>query len=339
MNLSQIKNVFSKIVSFVDADLILTDLNGIIIDSNRISLNGKEVLIPEFDNDKEVFEKSGYYFIFIKQYNSPKFLIGIKDNKSILNIIKLLFDEKKQMMTESDFYRELLLGNIEKSNYKDLKDEFISESKDNYRVIILKASNGNLKNLSIIIDNIFVFDLNLILDSETIVVITSRKDNEIIEMCNFLFTEIYTELSLKTQITIGSKVNKLYVINKSLEDALSIIRLAERFNIKNDIYYYEDFLVPLIVDNMNKDLLLKLNKNNSDKYNKIFQNKDLIFTAESFFKNNLNITETSEKIFVHRNTLIYRINKIKEISGFDLRLFDDALKFYIILLIKNMNEK
>ncbi|MEA1976108.1 MAG: helix-turn-helix domain-containing protein, partial [Bacillota bacterium] len=241
--------------------------------------------------------------------------------------------------TESDFYRELLLGNIEKSNYEDLKDEFISVNKDAYRIIIVKASNDNLKNLSIIIDNIFVFDLNLILDSETIVVITSRKDSEITEMCNFLFGEIYTELSLKTQITIGSKVNKLYNINKSLEDALSIIRLAERFNIKNDICYYEDFLVPLIVDNMNKDLLIKLNKNNSDKYNKIFQNKDLIFTAESFFKNNLNITETSEKIFVHRNTLIYRINKIKEISGFDLRLFDDALKFYIILLIKNMNEK
>jgi carbohydrate diacid regulator len=128
-------------------------------------------------------------------------------------------------------------------------------------------------------------------------------------------------------------------ISDSVDDINNILRLADRFNIQKDVYYYEDFLIPLIVDNLPKEILVKFNKENLKKYDEIFKNKDLIFTAESFFKNDLNITETSEKIFVHRNTLIYRINKIKEISGFDLKKFDDAIRFYMILLIKNMNEK
>ena len=190
-----------------------------------------------------------------------------------------------------------------------------------------------------IIDNIFVFDQSVLLDSETIIIITDRKDDEIIEYTNNIFSELTTELALKVTIAIGSKVVDLIDISDSVDDINNILRLADRVNIQKDVYYYEDFLIPLIVDNLPKEILVKFNKENLKKYDEIFKNKDLVFTAESFFKNDLNITETSEKIFVHRNTLIYRINKIKEISGFDLKKFDDAIRFYMILLIKNMNEK
>lgn len=339
MRLSQVKNIFSKIIPSVNEALVLVDLEGHVIDSNQMDLNGKTIEVPSFVPEKVFYKANGFDFIYVKQYNSPQYLVGIENNLQMLQIIQLLFNEKKHVMTESDFYRELLLGTIKSEEYEELSHEFVGEAIKQCRCLAFKVDKKDLKNAQMIIDNIFIFDRSVVLDSETLVVITERDDESILAYAQNVFSELTTELAIKVVVAIGSKVDNLFDVHQSLEDINNILRLADRFNIVKDIYYYEDFLIPLIVDNLPKEILIKFNNENLKKYSEIFENKDLIFTAESFFKNDLNITETSEKIFVHRNTLIYRINKIKEISGFDLKKFDDAIRFYMILLIKNMNEK
>ena len=61
---------------------------------------------------------------------------------------------------------------------------------------------------------------------------------------------------------------------------------------------------------------------------------ETLFTIQRFFENNLNVSETSRKLFVHRNTLVYRLEKIKKITGLDLREFDHAIVFKIALMVK-----
>ena len=58
-------------------------------------------------------------------------------------------------------------------------------------------------------------------------------------------------------------------------------------------------------------------------------------TIQRFFENNLNISETSRQLYVHRNTLVYRLDKIQKTTGLDLRKFDDAIIFKVSLLVKN----
>ena len=58
------------------------------------------------------------------------------------------------------------------------------------------------------------------------------------------------------------------------------------------------------------------------------------FTIQRFFENNLNVSETSRGLFVHRNTLVYRLEKIKKLTGLDLREFDDAIVFKVALMVK-----
>ena len=57
-------------------------------------------------------------------------------------------------------------------------------------------------------------------------------------------------------------------------------------------------------------------------------------TIQRFFENNLNVSETSRGLFVHRNTLVYRLEKIKKLTGLDLREFDDAIVFKVALMVK-----
>ena len=63
--------------------------------------------------------------------------------------------------------------------------------------------------------------------------------------------------------------------------------------------------------------------------------QETLLTINKFFENNLNVSETSRQLFVHRNTLVYRIEKIQKSTGLDLRSFDDALTFKIALMVVN----
>ena len=62
--------------------------------------------------------------------------------------------------------------------------------------------------------------------------------------------------------------------------------------------------------------------------------RETLMTLQAFFDNNLNVSETSRKLFVHRNTLVYRLEKIKKLTGLDLREFDDAITFKVALMVK-----
>ena len=61
--------------------------------------------------------------------------------------------------------------------------------------------------------------------------------------------------------------------------------------------------------------------------------QEIIFTIQKFFENNLNVSETSRQLYVHRNTLVYRLDKIQKITGLDLRVFDHAIIFKVAMMV------
>jgi carbohydrate diacid regulator len=63
--------------------------------------------------------------------------------------------------------------------------------------------------------------------------------------------------------------------------------------------------------------------------------EETIITINKFFENNLNVSETSRQLYVHRNTLVYRIEKLQKTTGLDIRVFDDALTLKIALMVVN----
>ena len=62
---------------------------------------------------------------------------------------------------------------------------------------------------------------------------------------------------------------------------------------------------------------------------------EILTTINKFFENNLNVSETSRQLFIHRNTLVYRLEKLQKSTGLDVRTFDDALTFKIALMVVN----
>ncbi len=102
---------------------------------------------------------------------------------------------------------------------------------------------------------------------------------------------------------------------------------------------YKSLVVPLLIKNMDLNELETMYLDIAANLNSVINDEELILTALRFFENDLNITETSRKLFVHRNTLIYRLNKIHKLTDFDLRKFEDALNFNIGLLYAQCHKR
>jgi carbohydrate diacid regulator len=61
--------------------------------------------------------------------------------------------------------------------------------------------------------------------------------------------------------------------------------------------------------------------------------EETLMTINKFFENSLNVSETSRQLFIHRNTLVYRLDKLQKSTGLDLRVFEDAITFKIALMV------
>ena len=66
-------------------------------------------------------------------------------------------------------------------------------------------------------------------------------------------------------------------------------------------------------------------------------NEEMLYTIEMFFKKDLNLSDTARQLYIHRNTLVYRLDKVQRQTGLDLRSFDDAITFKILMELKKVS--
>ena len=125
--------------------------------------------------------------------------------------------------------------------------------------------------------------------------------------------------------------------SKSLTQALETKRMSLSMNYTYGVHTYKDFMLYHVLEELPDYKLnefYKLLTDYSD--SQIFSDDEMTSTAEEFLENSLNVSETSRKMFLHRNTLNYRLDKIEKETGLDIRKFSDAIIFRLIILLKNL---
>ncbi len=143
------------------------------------------------------------------------------------------------------------------------------------------------------------------------------------------------EAMLNVRVAFGTIVQELKDVSKSYKEAKLALDVGKIFYAEHNVVAYSTlgigrliyqlpinlcriFIEEIFGDNVPSDL-----------------DEETLVTINKFFENNLNVSETSRQLFVHRNTLVYRIEKIQKSTGLDLRNFDDALTFKIALMVVN----
>ena len=143
-----------------------------------------------------------------------------------------------------------------------------------------------------------------------------------------------TELSIKTVIGIGTISDHLRELADSYKEAQTAIDVGKVFDTEKSIINYEKLDIGRLIYQL-PTTLCEIFLGEVFKKNSIDSlDQETLFTINKFFENNLNVSETSRKLFVHRNTLVYRLEKIKKLTGLDLRQFDHAIVFKVALMVR-----
>ncbi|BED92865.1 MAG: helix-turn-helix domain-containing protein [Candidatus Paraimprobicoccus trichonymphae] len=135
-------------------------------------------------------------------------------------------------------------------------------------------------------------------------------------------------------IGIGLPVNEIKDLTSSFKEAKIAVEVGKVFETQRNIVSYTNLGIARLIHQLPTTLceafLKEVFKNNS------LENMDQesLFTVHKFFENSLNVSETSRKLYVHRNTLVYRLEKIRRLTGLDLREFEDAIVFKFALMVK-----
>ena len=142
------------------------------------------------------------------------------------------------------------------------------------------------------------------------------------------------ELYVKTVIGFGTVAEHLRSLADSYKEAQTAIDVGKVFDTEKSIINYENLGIGRLIYQL-PTTLCEIFLSEVFKKNSIDSlDQETLFTINKFFENNLNVSETSRKLFVHRNTLVYRLEKIKKLTGLDLRQFDHAIVFKVALMVR-----
>lgn len=147
---------------------------------------------------------------------------------------------------------------------------------------------------------------------------------------------IASDLYCKCTISYGNTIYTVKDINKAYEECKACFVLAKNFDIKEEILFYDKMVFEKIVYNVSSEVKNELLVKLKDKFD-LFDS-ELISTIDEFVNSGLNISDAARRLYVHRNTLIYRLDKITKETGFDIRNFKEATVFIIAFLVWKENK-
>ncbi|MBU3177050.1 helix-turn-helix domain-containing protein [Clostridium estertheticum] len=256
-----------------------------------------------------------------KQYENCTALLKY----TIENKYTQLFLSKEQAVIDILENREISIDNI------NINLPFL---KNGCYVILISVNGSKYEALSIIkqiYDNEEVVSL---IYNDNIIVIGGFA--EVQQHIESIKESIASDLYCECYVSYGDINYDIKGIKKAYNDAAECMILGKKFDIKDHIFNYNKMLFEKIVYNVDAKIKRELLYMLKDKFDAF--DSQMIVTIEQFVDCGLNISDAARKLYVHRNTLIYRLDKIKKETNFDIRDFKDASVFLIAFLIWKGNK-
>lgn len=257
-----------------------------------------------------------------------------KDNKEDFDLDELLLLSIKSILkrdsTSIEYLKDILDGRYNSKSLNGLEIQLGIEI--NGCIVIIEGPDiqDNYQDIHEIIVNTmestYVFDYR-----NYIIVIT--QDSDVNGKCTDLRENILSELFLECNMIISDYFKDITELNRAFKNCTEVLFLKEKFDIIKPVLSFSNMFFYRIVSNM--DIELKKNiyeKVFTSKFVDVF-NSEVESTMETFFSNNLNLTDTASKLYVHRNTLLYRLDKICKYSGYDIRKLEDSWLLRLAMLI------
>lgn len=314
--------------------------------SNRMEM-GVYAFLRDIESREEQINEFGAFFLVRDNFEAVYVLaihecvpnVGMMGRLCVSQFQNLL-QAYKEKLDKNHFFQNLLLDNL-------LLVDIYNQAKklridiDQKRVVFLVESKQEG-------DNLVLETLRGLYATGTRDFVTSVDEGHIILVKSVERTEGYKELNdtakaivdtlnaeamVDVRVAYGNVVDELKDVSKSYKEASMALDVGRIFYVQKNVLAYNELGIGRLIHQLPVslcDMFLK----------EVFEDKDVsqfdeetLSTVSHFFENNLNISETARQLYVHRNTLVYRLEKIQKTTGLDVRVFDDALTFKIALMV------
>lgn len=169
---------------------------------------------------------------------------------------------------------------------------------------------------------------------------TNAEYQSSVDYAEFLAQSLEEELGIDVSVGVGATVHDLKDVAQSYARAENAIRYADLFGTsgrKGKVHSYREFVLVKMLEEVPESKLIQyLYDLTDDNFREVFENDEMLETAEEFLHSSLNVSETSRNLYMHRNTLLYRLDKIEKATGLNIRCFADAVSFRVLTLIHRL---
>ncbi len=255
-----------------------------------------------------------------------------------LSNVKQYYDEKYD---RSNFIKNVILDNILPGDIY-LKARELHFNNDATRVVLLVHIHAHTE-ISVfdVVQNLFPDrnkDFIINISENDIAVVKEIRPNtdsrDLEKLAQSIADTLGGEFYTRCNVGIGTPVEGVKELARSFKEAQVALEVGKVFDTEKSIVRYDNLGVARLIYQLPTTLCDMFLKEVFKRGSIDSLDQETLFTIQKFFENNLNVSETSRKLFVHRNTLVYRLEKIKRLTGLDLREFDDAIVFKVALMVK-----
>ena len=209
-------------------------------------------------------------------------------------------------------------------------------------VILVEIRNEKDQDAIEILKNMFISrsnDFITAIDEKNIIIVRNLEESDDYEsieaIARMIVDMLNSEAMAKARVSYGNIIHEIKDVSRSYKEAKMALDVGKIFYVEKNIVGYNNLGIGRLIYQLPMPLCEMFMK-------EVFGGKlpeslddETLNTINKFFDNNLNISETSRQLFLHRNTLVYRLEKIQKSTGLDIRVFDDALTFKIALMVSS----
>ncbi|MBQ7990618.1 MAG: helix-turn-helix domain-containing protein [Oscillospiraceae bacterium] len=335
----------------MDCIVGVVDSSGTIIACSELSRIGtaNEYVTMDMSDSHDVFVRDGYTYKPFGSHIKPDYAVfveGVDETASkyagimsiALSSVKQYYDEKYD---RNNFIKNVVLDNVLPGDIIVKARELHFNAEVTRVVLLVRILSSNDVSAYDVVQNLFPdktkdFVFNI---TETDIVLVKEvrpnmdpKDLEKLarSISDTLSGEFYTRVS----VGIGTPVTGVKELARSFKEAQTALEVGKVFDTEKTIVSYDNLGIARLIYHLPTTLCETFLQEVFKKNSIDSLDHETLFTIQKFFENSLNVSETSRKLFVHRNTLVYRLEKIKKLTGLDLREFDHAIVFKIALMVR-----
>ena len=344
-----LQNTIEGLKSIARVELCVMDVDGKAVAMTEDEMEKCGKAAAEFARspaDSQEIQGYQYFKIFDEQQLEYILIAGgvgedvYMVGKMVAFQIQNLLVAYKERFDKDNFIKNLLLDNLLLVDIYNRSKKLHIDTDVRRIVLLIEVNNERDMNSLETVRSIYTGrpkDFITAVDEKNVIVVREVKDNEtyddLCKAAKVIYEMLCGENLPKARIALGTIVQEIKDVSRSYKEARMALDVGKIFYNERNVVAYSNLGIGRLIYQLPIPLCKMFIKEIFDSKSPEDFDEETLMTINKFFENSLNVSETSRQLYIHRNTLVYRLDKLQKSTNLDLRVFEDAITFKIALMV------